>query len=164
MTIAEELTAAMNPLLDAVYAAGKKAGGVKNRKEWDCEIKESMTGANAYVALLKDEILGKNRTLDTLFVRVDCDFAEPIANTVVKTWASNVAGKVIPLGYTQLILRWDKNAANNAAYTDLTLHSDTVGGNVGQVHITEDGELRLYSGSYGTYYLRPCKVKVIVEW
>lgn len=165
MTIAEQLTRAKQDL-DAVYAAGKAAGSPKNRKEYTGTIDTEVVGTGSYATLLQDDLLAEIRTLDTLFVRVESDLTEPLAYTIVKTWATNNT-QTIPTADMQRIHRWSStggyDTAGNAIRLDSTTGSE-INGKVGLLNITEDGELRWYSGSNGNYYIRPCKFKVIVEW
>ena len=148
------------------YAKGEKVTGTKHRREYTGEITESIVGQSAYAALVQDDLLAEIRTLDTLFVRVESDLTEPIAYTVVKTWAANNA-QTIPTSDMQRIHRWSSSGgydtAGNAIRLDSTTDSE-INGKVGLVNITKDGELRWYSGSNGNFYIRPCNFKVIVEW
>lgn len=161
MTIAEQLTQTMEPLLDAVYAAGKAAGGGGgNRREYNDTIESEVKGSSAYAVLAQDEFLADIRTLDTLFVRVECNI-EPTAYTIIKTWASNVNGDFLPAVGHQLVYRLDGDAKR--IYTNVVKPIYDDPGAIGFVHITEDGELRMYSGS-PNYAIRPCNFKVIVEW
>ena len=164
MTIAEQLTRAKQDL-DAVYAAGKAAGSPKNRKEYSGTIDTEVVGTWSYATLLQDDLLAEIRTLDTLFVRVECD-VEPQAYTIIKTWANNASAKVMPAynGHTQVVHRFGSSGGSDISGNTETLYSTSVSGKVGLLNITEDGELRWYSGSNGNYYIRPCKFKVIVEW
>lgn len=165
MTIAEQLTQTMEPLLDAVYEAGKVAGGGGgNRREYKGPIKSEVKGSNAYATLATDNLLAEIRTLDTLFVRVefDIDLTEPPAHTIIKTWASNVNGDIIPTTGNQLVHRIDSSGNRSLANILRPLYQEP-GAYVGLMHITEGGELRLYSGS-PSYTIRPCNFKVIVEW
>jgi hypothetical protein len=147
------------------YVNGEKITGTKHRREYGYEITEPVVGHAAYVALAKDDLLAEIRTLDTLFIRVESDI-EPTAYTVVKTWAANDIQKV-PTADRQRTHRWGSSANYDTAGNSIRLDSTTdseINGKVGLVNITEDGELRWYSGSNGNYYLRHCNVKVIVEW
>ena len=163
MTISEQLTQTMEPLLDAVYEAGKKAGGGGgNRREYNGTIKEDIVGTYSYATLVEDSFLGTIRDRDTLFVRVECDI-EPAEYTVVRSWASNVIGEVIPINNYQMNQRFGKDAIVNYNTVAKALYDAPAGGLVGLLHISENGELRLYSGS-ATYTIRSCNYKVIVEW
>jgi hypothetical protein len=159
MTIAEQITRAKNDL-DAVYEAGKKAGGTKQRREYHGTIEEVVVGSYAYATLLQDNLLAEIRTLDTLFVRVECDI-EPTAYTIIKTWASNVNGDVIPAVGQQIVYRTNSEAGRIFTNVTKPIYDDPTA--IGFVHITEGGELRLYSGS-PNYVIRPCDFKVIIEW
>lgn len=189
MTIAEQLTRAKDDL-DAVYAAGKAAGGggidtsdatatadqidygqtayangekitgTKHRREYKGTIESEVKGYDAYATLATDNLLAEKRALDTLFVRVEFD-VEPQAHTIVKTWASNVNGEFIPSIGNQLVHRIDANGGRILTNLLKTIYDDPAA--IGLVHITENGELRLYSGS-PNYAIRPCNFEVIVEW
>ena len=161
MSIADQLTR-VKADLDAVYAAGKAAGGGSgNRREYSGTIDEEVVGTSAYATLVEDDFLGTIRNLDTLFVRVECD-VEPTAHTIVKNWASNVNGEVFPVAQTQLVYRYGSNGSRSLATLDKALDEDYVSG-VGALHITESGKLLLYSGS-PNYKIVPCNFKAIVEW
>ena len=161
MSIAEQLIRAKADL-DAVYEAGKKAGGGGKRREYNGTIKGDIVGTSSYATLVEDSFLGTIRDLDTLFVRVECDI-EPAEYTVVRSWASNVIGKVIPINSYQMNQRFGEDAIVNYNTVAKALHDAPAGGFVGLLHISENGELRLYSGS-AKYAIRPCNFKVIVEW
>lgn len=170
MTIAEQLTQTMEPLLDAVYAAGKAAGGGGGggkRREYSGTIDGEVKGSYAYATLAKNDFLAEIRNLDTLFVRVECDIDidpnDPPKYTIVKTWASNVNGELIPTTGNQLVYRLDSGGNRSLANILRPLYQDPATVSVGQLHIAEDGELRLYSASL-SYAIRPCTYKVIVEW
>lgn len=192
MSIAEKLKRAKDDL-DAVYEAGKKAGseigtsdapasaadidydktayangekitGTKHRREYKGPIASEVKGYDAYAALATDKLLAEIRTLDTLFVRVefDIDLTEPPIHTIVKTWASNVDGGVMPTIGHQLVHRLDASAKTSFANILRPIYEEPTT-SVGLLHITENGELRVYSGSLN-YAIRPCNYKVIVEW
>ena len=161
MTIEEKLNRAKADL-DAVYAAGKAAGGGGNRREYNGTIETPVTGLSAYFILAQDDLLAEIRDRDTLFVRVECDI-EPTEYTVVRSWASNVIGEVIPINNYQMNQRFGKDAIVNYNTVAKALYDAPAGGLVGLLHISENGELRLYSGS-ATYTIRSCNYKVIVEW
>lgn len=194
MTIAEQLTQAMEPLLDAVYAAGKAAGGgggidtsdatasaadidygktayvdgekitgTKQRREYKGTIAPEVKGSNAYATLATDKLLAEIRKYETLFIRVEFD-AAPEKYTILKTWASNVNGELIPAVGEQLVHRIDGSDPNGK--TILTNLVKPIYDNppaIGFVHITEAGELRIYSGS-PNYAIRAVSYRVIVEW
>lgn len=189
MTIEEKLIQAKADL-DAVYEAGKKAGseigtsdapasaadidydktayangekitGTKHRREYNGPIASEVKGYDAYATLATDNLLAEIRTLDTLFVRVEFD-VDPIGYTIIKTWASNVDGGVMPtIGY-QLVHRLDASEKTSFANILRPIHEEPIT-SVGLLHITENGELRAYSGSLN-YAIRPCNFRVIVEW
>lgn len=168
MSIAEQLTRAKADL-DAVYAAGKAAGSPKNRKEYSGTIDTEITGntADDYAVLIEenDFLADENiRKSPMLFIRVECEFEEAIPLTIVRTWAGNAAIGGVPAAAKQLIYRMGSNAEFSAGSNNFTLYDSSVGSTVGQINITEYGELRLYSGSNRNYYIRPCTYKVIVEW
>ena len=144
--------------------------GEKRRIEVTSEVKEAVVGTYAYVNLLPGDefadvraFLAKNRTLDTLFIRVESDLTTPVAYTVVKTWAANNV-HTVPTADLQRIHRWNGSEGYDTAGNNETLYSTIVNGKVGLVNIADNGELRWYSGSNGNYYLRPCKVKITIEW
>ena len=149
------------------YVNGVKITGTNHRREYTGEIVSTVVGATAYVVLLQDELLAEIRTLDTLFIRVECDI-EPTAYTVVKNWAANRAMNTIPVDPTlsgnmcQFTYRLDASATRNLSYISVPVNTDAPN-SVGCLQITEDGELRCYSNS-GNYAIRPCNYKVIVEW
>lgn len=145
------------------YADGVKIIGTKQRKEYHDTIKSEVKGntADDFVVLCEDDLLAEIRTLDTLFVRVECDI-EPAPYTIAKNWASNRAGEVFPVAQTQLVYRYGSNGSRSFATLDKALNEDYVSG-VGALHITESGKLLFYSGS-PNYAIRPCAFKVIVEW
>lgn len=148
------------------YVNGVKITGTNHRREYTGEIVSTVVGTTAYVVLLQDELLAEIRTLDTLFIRVECDI-EPTAYTIVKNWASNVPMEVIPVlvnnDNRQLTYRYNANAEKDTSYVSQPVYSDNIT-SVGQLHITEDGELWFYSRSSTNYAIRPCNYKVIVEW
>ena len=144
------------------YVKGKKITGTKHRREYVRTIGAEVVGSSAYASLVQDDLLAEIRTLDTLFVRVECD-VEPTARTIVKTWASNLNGEFIPVTGNQLVYRLDASANRSLANILRPLYEEPSQLTVGQLHITENGELRFYSASTG-YTIRPCKCKVIVEW
>ena len=145
------------------YAGGEKITGTKHRREYKGMIGSEVKGYDAYATLATDNLLAKIRTRDTLFVRVefDIDLTEPPAYTIVKTWASNVNGDVMPTIGHQLVHRLDASGGRVLTNILKTIYDDPAA--VGLVHITEDGELQLYSGS-PNYAIRECNYKVIVEW
>lgn len=190
MTIEEKLIQAKADL-DAVYEAGKKAGseigtsdapasaadidydktayangekitGTKHRREYKGNIVTPVVGLYSYAVLAGDSLLAEVRTLDTLFVRAECDI-EPTVHSVRKTWASNVNGELIPTTGNQLVYRFDSVGDKSQTNILRPLYQDPSTLSVGQLHITEDGELRLYSAS-ANYTIRPCDYNVIVEW
>jgi hypothetical protein len=156
------------------YVNGKKVTGTKQRREYTGEITENIVGQSAYAALVQDDLLAEIRTLDTLFVRVESDLTEPIAYTVVKTWATNNV-RTLPTADMQRIHRWSSSGGYDTAGNAIRLDSTTateINGKVGLVNIAviekddgqTTGELRWYSGSNGNFYIRKCNYKVIVEW
>lgn len=174
MSIAEQLTQTMEPLLDAVYAAGKAAGtgGSGNRREYSGKIVSEVVGSDVskdYVTLVEaNTFLEGIYDSATLFVRVEWypevpDTREKL--TIVKNWAVNVPQEVMPSSQCQLIKRYDANAVTSLGYNAIPLCSEKFPdtGRVGILKITKYGELRLYSGSTG-YAIRPGTYKVIVEW
>lgn len=143
------------------YVNGEKIIGAKHRREYSDEISAEVVGQTSYVTLLQDNLLKDIRTLETLFVRVECDI-EPNIYTIVKNWATNVNGEAFPVTTRQLVYRYDGNSLKSFVPVDKALYDDYVSG-VGVLHITENGELLWYSGS-PNYRIRPCTFKVIVEW
>ena len=144
------------------YVNGKKITGTKHRREYSGTIDYEVVGSSAYFTLANDDFLSTIRTYDTLLVRVEC-YIEPAEYTIVRSWASNVIGKVIPINSYQMNQRFGKDAIVNYNIVAKTLYDAPVGGLVGLLHISENGELRLYSGS-STYTIRSGNYKVIVEW
>jgi hypothetical protein len=146
------------------YANGEKVTGTKHRREYSGTIEADKVGQWASVTLVQDDLLATIRELPTLFVRVECDTQTP--GSILKTWANNGFLKVIPTynNHFQVVHRITEAGANSIGGNGETLYSTSVDSKVGLVNITEDGELRWYSGSTGTYKLRKSNFKVIVEW
>lgn len=155
------------------YANGEKIEGSKHRREYSGEIVESVVGISKYVTLVQDDLLVEIRTLDTLFVRVESD-VEPQAYTVIRTFASNGYAKVMPStnNFAQTVHRLGSTGGNDMSGNTEPLYSTNVSSKVGLVNIAvvekddgqTTGELRWYSGSNGSYYIRKSNFKVIVEW
>lgn len=144
------------------YARGEKITGAKHRREYDGQIVNTVVGSSAYAALVEDDLLAEVRTLDTLFVRVECD-VDHAPYTIVRTWATNDNGEIIPTNGNQLVYRVNSSGERSLANILRPLYEEPTQLTVGQLHITEDGELRFYSASL-SYAIRPCSYKVIVEW
>ena len=136
----------------------------ENRRVYTGTITTTTVGQGAYVVLAKDSILAEHRSDLSLFVRVEFDI-EPTAYTVVKNWAGNVNGVVLMDSTTnkQLVKRWDGSALQQITSSAISIDTDEISG-VGQVRITEDGELRIYSNSNSNYAIRPSNYTVRVEW
>lgn len=163
LKITEDATATADHIdyRQTAYAKGEKITGTKHRREYKGTIASEVKGYDAYATLATDNLLAEIRTLDTLFVRVEFD-VEPTSYTIVKTWASNVDGGVMPTIGHQLVHRLDASAKTSFSNILRTIHEEPIT-SVGLLHITENGELRAYSGSLN-YAIRPCNFKVIVEW
>lgn len=146
------------------YANGEKIEGAKHRREYSGTIEADKVGQWANVTLAQDALLATIRELPTLFVRVECDTQTP--GSILKTWANNGFLNVIPTynNHFQVVHRITEAGANSIGGNGETLYSTSVDSKVGLVNITEDGELRWYSGSTGTYKIRKSNFKVIVEW
>jgi hypothetical protein len=145
------------------YVDGKKITGTKHRREYKGTIASEVKGSNAYATLATDNLLAEIRTLDTLFVRVEFD-ADKEKYTILKTWASNVNGEFIPAVGEQLVHRIDGSDPNGKTIlTNLVKPIYDAPPAIGFVHITEAGELRIYSGSLN-YAIRAVSYRVIVEW
>lgn len=156
------------------YAKGQKITGTKQRREYSGTLETkpnepaqgAIVGSYAYLELAKDELLKEIREYDTLFIRVefDIDLTDPTElpkYTIVKTWATNVDGELIPAAGNQLVYRINDDPKVVRTNLLKKIYDDPPG--IGFVHITEDGELRIYSGSLN-YAIRPSNFKVIVEW
>ena len=146
------------------YAGGEKITGTKHRREYLGGILEgTVVGLYAYLELAKEDLLKEIREYDTLFIRVEFDIdPKNLPNyTIIKTWATNVNGDVLPATGQQLVYRIDGDGKKIRTNLLKPIYDDP--GAIGFVHITEDGELRIYSGSQN-YAIRPSNYKVIVEW
>lgn len=150
------------------YADGKKVNGSKHRREYSGTIENEVTGSSAYTTLLQDDLLAEIRTLDTLFVRLECysdvfSSEEERKYTIAKNWASNTDGETLPLANAQVSYRYGGNGTRNYGNMANRLCDAPTSSTVGLLHITESGELLFYSGS-PNYKIIPCNFKVIVEW
>lgn len=150
------------------YANGEKINGTKHRREYSGTIGSEVCGASACTELLQDELLATIRTLDTLFIRVECysdSFLkeEERKYTIAKNWASNTNGETLPLANAQVSYRYGSSGSRNYGNMSNRLCDDPTSSTVGLLHITEDGKLLFYSGS-PNYKIIPCTFKAIVEW
>lgn len=192
MTIAEKLTIAKADL-DAVYEAGKKAGGggsgidtsdaTATAADIDCDKTAYVDGEKIIGAKQRREYSG---TIDadvvgqTAYVTLLQD-ALLAAKREEATLFVRVECNIGPTAYT-IVKNWATNVNGGAfpvttrqlvyRYDANSLKSfapvdkalyDDYVSGVGVLRITENGELLWYSGS-PNYRIRECTFKVIVEW
>lgn len=150
------------------YVNGEKINGTKHRREYSGKIESEVCGASACTELLQDDLLAEIRTLDTLFIRVECysgvfSSENERKYTIAKNWASNTVGETLPLANAQVSYRYGSSGTRNYGNMTNRLCDEPTSSTVGLLHITTDGKLLFYSGS-PNYKIIPCDFKVIVEW
>ena len=162
VSIAEKLEL-INENMEKVYQAGVSAGilqGAENRRVYSAEITVDGYYGQGYITLRQDPFLATIRDEPALFVRVESDTAQ--SGSIVKTWASN-GGVTMPVSGSQLVHRVTSAGAANLSSVSETINA-TEFTSVGVVSITDQGELRWYNNSSGTYRFYRSKVTIIIEW
>lgn len=150
------------------YTVSQMADAIRsgNRRVYKGTVTSAIVGSGKYLTIAKEDILAQHRNDATLFVRVEFDI-EPTAYTIVKSWGSNTPGVTMPqqtTGVCQYSLRYDGSVNWSYGSVGAAVNAATVATQVAYIHITADGELRIYSNSASNYAIRPSNYIAIVEW
>ena len=131
-------------------------------KVYEGTIDQTINGSGQYAVLAKDDVLAEHRNHSALFVRVEFDIV-PTPYTIVKVWGITTPRSTLPVDMAayQYIQRYGADGSYSHATNTTSINEYNPQG-VGYMHITEDGELRVYSNS-SNFAIRPSNYRVIVE-
>jgi len=155
------------------YANGEKLEGSFGYKVFTCEVVSDVLGSGAYAVLSSDPVFLEHRTDDNLSIVVTADDPPVEGGTFIQSRAFNKGGVLFGWGSSnnaelkQYRTRYNTNTvAKYAISTISSLCADSADALEGvySMWISPGGELRLYSGSAGSYAVRAGKYTIEVRW
>ena len=148
-------------------AAGTKITGTVKHRFFQGEIVSTVIGLDAYAVLCNDPIIAEHFYDPNLWIKVRFDIA-PTPYTVIETWGFNTSGTNMDLvnRIGQAVMRYNRSGDMNSNVMGIAINGvDGIGAaaGVGQIKITQTGEVRIYSKS-SNFAIRPSKYTVEVNW
>lgn len=148
-------------------AAGTKITGTVKHRFFQGEIVSTVIGSNAYAVLCNDPIIAEHFYDPNLWIKVRFDIAST-KYTVVETWGFNTSSEYADVlnRSGQQVLRYNSSGDMNINRMGQAINGvNEIGATkgVGQIEITQTGEVRIYSRSTN-FAIRPSKYTVEVNW